>query len=150
RRWTISASRSACLKANRAIVASRWPFRLFGGFDQPLDLVGGQVLAGAEFTVGALAQCNCSVFGGRSHQPEMRGCHQNPLCERADCWEMKFFRNTWEGLGASPRPRPRGISTSTACKFLSRCVTKGGPITWQDGPGMGKPREAQICRFSLA
>jgi hypothetical protein len=67
----------------------------FGGLHQPLDLVGGEVLASAKLTVRTtLRRGYCSIYGGWSNQPEGSIGHGNPRSARGDCSDKAHFTDS--------------------------------------------------------
>jgi hypothetical protein len=51
------------------------PTVALGAFDELLDLLGRQVLAGPQVPVRAASRRNCSIYGGWWHQPQAWFCH---------------------------------------------------------------------------
>ena len=56
-----------------------------GGSEQPFDLGLRQVLAGAKVGIWQTLRCNCSVYGARCPQPEMRFRHVLCRLRMIDC-----------------------------------------------------------------
>ena len=46
-----------------------------GRLDQPLDLIGGEVLAGAQLYIWCAPRRDCSIFSGWRDQSQVRFCH---------------------------------------------------------------------------
>jgi hypothetical protein len=56
------------------------PTVALGCLDEPVDLLGGQVLPRAQVAVWTPPWCNCSFYGGWPHQPQAWFRHRNRPC----------------------------------------------------------------------
>ena len=72
------------------------PSVALGGLEQPLDLGLRQVFAGAQVGIGTARRPNCSYFGVRCHQLEMRFCHVFCPLRVIDCSNNALNTNSMQ------------------------------------------------------
>jgi hypothetical protein len=66
---------------------------LLDGLDQLLDLVGGQVFAGAQLRVRCTPRGACSIFSGWRDQSQIRFCRSPCAFLDGDCSNNRHYLN---------------------------------------------------------